>query len=127
MRREVEIWFEQAIYDFDTAKFNFGGKRYSASVFFVQQAVEKILKAFYIYKLEDSAPVTHSLIMLASDLKIKKEFSTFLKELTPEFISTRYPDFIGETPYKLYDEVIAKKYLDGAEEIIEWIKKEMKL
>jgi HEPN domain-containing protein len=48
-----------------------------------------------------------------------------LKELTPEFITTRYPDVAGEVPYKLYDEKLAQEFISGAEELMRWIESQM--
>jgi HEPN domain-containing protein len=122
---KIKNWYEQAIYDFETAKFNFEGGKYSTAVFLIQQSVEKFLKAFYIYKKKKETGPTHSLIFLAKELKLTEENLSFLRKLTPEFISTRYPDFLNETPYKLYDENITKEYIDKAERLIKWIKNQM--
>ena len=125
MREEVSNWWEQAKRDLVTAKNSDKSGDYYAAVFFCQQAVEKGLKALYILKLRDSPGTTHSLVYLADKLKIPKNFFSLIKKLTPEFVTTRYPDVVGEVPYKLYDEKLSYEFIKGTEELIKWIESQM--
>jgi len=125
MREEVTNWWEQAKRDLVTARNSDKSGDYYAAVFFCQQAAEKGLKALYILKLRESPGTTHSLVYLADKLKIPKNFFQLLKELTPEFVTTRYPDVVGEVPYKLYDEELAQEFIKGTEELIKWIESQM--
>jgi len=45
MKKETVIWFEQAEEHYSDAMFMYENSRYSGSVFFCHQALEKILKA----------------------------------------------------------------------------------
>jgi HEPN domain-containing protein len=48
-----------------------------------------------------------------------------LKDLNPEYLSTRYPDMAVGVPAELYDESIAARHLKTAEQVIEWVKKQI--
>ena len=95
MRNEIKNWVDQSFDDLDTAKANLKIKKYYASVFFCQQAVEKALKALIIYNTKsasDAKVFSHSLIFLGKGSRVPAKFHTFLRELTPHYALTRYPD-----------------------------------
>ncbi len=126
MREEIKIWWEQAKEDLDTAEKNIKIEKFYASVFFCQQAVEKALKSLYILKFSKPAGPTHSLIYLAKELKLPLKYFSLLQDLTPEFITTRYPDIAGEAPYKLYNKEKAEEYVKRAKELLKWVEDQIK-
>ena len=48
-----------------------------------------------------------------------------IRDLNPEYLSTRYPDMAVGVPAELYDESIAARHLKTAEQVIEWVKKQI--
>ena len=50
MKEEIKRWTNQAYADLKSAKHSLKSKDYYLSAFMCQQAVEKILKAFYLKK-----------------------------------------------------------------------------
>ena len=128
MREEVKKWIEQAKYDLDSAKDNLNNKRYNLVVFLCHQAVEKALKSLVVNKEKDPSLFikSHSLIFLGKKARIPEKFHTFLRNLTPEYIITRYPSESTDAPYELYDENIAKEYLQKTGEVLEWIKQQLR-
>jgi len=126
MRKEIKNWWKQALEDLDTAKVNLNAKKYYAATFFCQQAVEKSLKALFILKKSESPGKTHSLIFLAKKINVPKKYFDLLQNLTPEFITTRYPDIVGETPYKLYNKEKTSNYIKESKKLLKWIKKQIK-
>jgi HEPN domain-containing protein len=128
MRTEVKVWQEQAKADILTAEANLQTKRYYASVFFCQQAVEKALKAYLLRKTHNpQAPemFSHSLIYIAKTCHLPKRFYSFLRDLTSEYVNTRYPTAAEETPEVLYDRTIASRTLASAKEVVEWMNKHL--
>lgn len=122
------MWQEQAIADFHTAEANLKEQRYYASVFFCQQAVEKSLKAYFLKKTRNPQlpeMFSHSLIHLAKTCHLPERFYSFLRELTSEYVNTRYPTAAVEAPNVLYDETIASHTLASAKEVLEWINKHL--
>jgi HEPN domain-containing protein len=125
MRKEVKEWWEQAKKDLITAENCKNSEDYYACAFFCQQSVEKGLKALLSQKSGCPLVQTHSLIYLATAIDLPSEFHTFLRRLTPEFVTTRYPDAAYGTPYELYDEDIANEILEKSKEVIKWIESQM--
>ena len=126
MRRESQLWFEQARKDLEVAKQNLENEAYYLVAFLCQQVVEKSLKAFFIERNKESPGTTHSLIHLASKCGVPEEFFDFLKELAPEFVATRYPDIADESPFKLYSKKKVEGYIEHTEELFTWIEDQMK-
>lgn len=121
MRREIGWWWAQAEEDLDTARYNFAGAKYYAAAFFCQQAVEKALKALYMEQKREHPGSTHSLIHLARECGVPQEFHRFLKELTPEYVISRYPSAVAEVPARLYEKEFVEDYLQKSEEVLRWI------
>lgn len=95
------------------------------SVFASQQAAEKSLKALCLLKLKEF-PKGHSIIYLAQKLKAPKEMLSGIRDLNPEYLSTRYPDMAAGVPAELYDEQIANRHLKTAERVVKWVKKQIR-
>ncbi len=123
MRSEIKLWWDQARADIETAEVNLREGRYYASVFFCHQAVEKALKAFFLKRSKNpQAPemFSHSLIFLGKSAKVPEKFHSFLRDLTPEYVNTRYPSAAEEPPETLYDKTIASRTLGSSKEVIGW-------
>jgi len=121
MKPEIQNWWHQAKDDFDAAEYNFQGKKFYLAAFMCQQAVEKALKALFLYEKKGIVPQSHSLIYLATNTSIPKKFYSFLKELTPKFIGTRYPDASVDLPSRIYDKQITERLLKQSKEVLQWI------
>ena len=127
MGEESENWWEQALEDLDTSKYNLKGGKYYASVFFARQSAEKVFKALYIEKNRELPQRTHNMLKLAEKIGVPDEIFDAVIELNPEYFMTRYLDAANGVPAKMYTEEIAKVHLEKAEIVIEWIKLRMKL
>jgi len=128
MRSEVKTWWERAKADLDTAEANLVTKRHYASVSFCQQAVEKALRAYVLNKAHNlQAPEMfgHSLIYLGIACRLPEQFHSFLRDLTSEYVNTRYPTAAEEPPEALYDRTTASRTLSSAKEVLEWIGKHL--
>lgn len=125
MRKEVQNWPDQAADDFDSAEFTFQGKRYYVAAFLCQQAVEKALKALFLSERRGEVPQSHSLIYLATNTSTPKNFYSFLRELTPKYVDTRYPDAAVDLPSRIYDEQNTGVLLEKSREVLQWIRKRL--
>lgn len=122
MRTEIRVWREQARADLDAADANLKENRYDA------QAVKKALKAYLLNKKRNpQSPemFSHSLIHLAKICRMQERFHSFLRDLTSEYVNTRYPTASEEPPEVLYDKTIASRTLASAKEVVEWIEKHL--
>jgi len=126
MRKEVELWFRQALSDLRTARNNIKVKEYAASVFFCQQASEKALKALFIHKFKQMPLKTHNLLELAREIKVPKQIFNLLLDLNPEYITTRYPDAANGLPDEMYNKELAILHLKKAEKVVKWVEKKIK-
>jgi len=124
-RRDVRLWWEQAKHDLETAQHNLSGERFDAAVFYCQQAVEKALKALAIHAKRLPPDPTHSLLALGRLCRVPKNFSTFLRTLSSEYLLSRYPDVAGDIPYTLYDGTEAQDYLRTSQELFRWVAKQL--
>jgi HEPN domain-containing protein len=87
------------------------------------QAIEKMLKAL-IVELKRKAPSkSHNLRDLAKEagLKIPKTWETFLFNLNPHYILSRYPDVVRARPYESYNRRIAQGFLKRTGEFLKWL------
>jgi HEPN domain-containing protein len=130
MRKEIEIWWKQAERDFKAAEKNFRLGEWYVVAFLCQQAVERGLKAlvFKNTKNPEKLIARHSLIYLGKVVNAPSKFFPALRELTSDYIVSRYPG-VGsaeEPPYQLYDETKARKLLEKTKEILLWIRKRLK-
>ncbi|MBS3908250.1 MAG: HEPN domain-containing protein [Actinobacteria bacterium] len=126
MRPETELWWKQANEDLVTARVNLYARRYYACVFFAHQAAEKALKALFIETMRELPTKTHNLIALGTALESPEEIMTSVRDLGPEYITSRYPDAAYGAPAELYDEKLASVHLVQAEEIVAWVKQKLK-
>ena len=70
-------------------------------------------------------PRTHNLLEICLEMGVPEEFLTIARELTPEFIISRYPDAAGGIPAELYDERSAKEILKKAERLFIWLERKI--
>jgi len=125
VRRESRDWLSQAEADLETANDCFTSRHFYAAAFFCQQAVEKGLKALYIERKRIAPPRTHNLAQISEELDAPSDVLSVARSLTPEFVISRYPDAAGGPPYELYDEQNTKPILEGAAEVMSWIRAEI--
>ena len=96
-----------------------------AAGFYLQQAVEKALKAFFIHVRQESPGPIHSLTKLARDLELPNHFRGFLRRLTGEYYLSRYPDAIGDLPFKAYDADDVREMSTLSHEVLQWLEQQI--
>lgn len=124
MREEVKNSLAQAEEDLKTAEILLANERYYASVFFSQQTAEKALKALTIH-IRRELPKTHNLVELAEGLEAPFNILEAVKELNPDYITTRYTDAANGIPAKMYSHRSAQLHINYAREIMEWTKEKL--
>ncbi|MFZ2455319.1 MAG: HEPN domain-containing protein [Candidatus Altiarchaeia archaeon] len=120
MKAEAAIWLSKAEEDLDAARYNLAGCKYNVCVFLSQQAAEKALKALLIKK-EGDLIRAHDLVLLARRLNAPKNILESSKELAPAYTYSRYPDM----PEIKDIDIKSKIFIDYAEGIIKWVKKQL--
>ena len=119
----VRFWKEASIRDLDAARDIFEKtKNYVTVLFYIHLAIEKILKALYVYDRREHAPFSHNLMYIAKEtgvdlsMKDKKIFA----EINEFNIECRYPDEKFMI-YKKATKSLTGKYLAECIRIHEWI------
>ena len=65
-------------------------------------------------------------LYFAKNTSIPEKYFSFLRDLTPKFIDTRYPDMSVDLPSNIYDKVNTGLILIKSEEVLKWIEKNLK-
>ena len=125
MRKEIENWWKQGTNDLEKAKILFNSRKFDGTAFFCQQAVEKALKAIILLKSREKKVEGHSLVHLGRLAGVPQTFFSGLKQLSPQYFISRYPDVTEDVPYELYDEKLAAEFLHIADEVLRWIEKRL--
>ncbi|MDE2019285.1 MAG: HEPN domain-containing protein [Patescibacteria group bacterium] len=109
--------------DWKIAQKLFDSKDYSYCLFFCHLALEKLLKAVVVKKVNEHPPFTHFLARLAelAELPLDEVQIADLNEITKFNIATRYEDDKREFR-KLATKTYAEKYLAITETFIQWLK-----
>ncbi len=128
MRANVKYWLELSEYDIKTAEAMLVSKRYLYVGFMAHQAIEKILKAYFVQTKNQTAPFSHSLSYLANQSDLYHNFTedqkAFIDLLEPLNIEARYPTHKQQLMESLTQERCAD-ILKNAEELQEWIMRKL--
>lgn len=125
---KVDYWTETSEYDLETAKVMKNGKRFLYVGFMCNLAIEKILKAFYVYVKGETPPYTHNLRRIATEANLYKEMTdeqkNFVDDIIPFNIEGRYPDY-KQMLYEALNDEKCETIIKETEDFIEWIKKKL--
>ena len=128
MNEKVKYWTELSEYDIKTAEAMLQSKRFLYVGFMAHQAIEKILKAYFVNVTGETAPLSHSLSFLAKRSDIYKDFSEeqkdFIDLLEPMNIEARYPTHKKQLMESL-TEKRCTEILNNAQELQKWILKKL--
>lgn len=126
MNEEINKWVKQAGHDLLMAKNIIDDGGYDTCAFLCQQAVEKYLKALYIIEKKKAPPRIHYLDELGKELDTPDNIMQLLKELSSDYMVTRYPDAGTMAPCEEYSLEDAENRLQSARTVIGWIKGKIK-
>ncbi len=97
MDDKVKYWQNISEYDIETAEAMLNTKRYLYVGFMCHQAVEKILKAYFLFAKNETPPYIHKLVQIAEKSGLLERLSEnqkrFLETLQPLNIEARYPAY----------------------------------
>ena len=122
MQPDTDRWWRQAQADMATAGVNLAADRFYAVSWFIQQAIEKGLKALYIEQRRGVPPRTHNLNFLGTEVGVPPTVMIDLNALNPTFDMSRYPDpATGQIPEELVTQPLAEAHLAAGERTLQWI------
>lgn len=119
---KVQYWLTSSGNDWRVAGHLFEKGDYPYALFFAHLTVEKLLKAIFVSKLDESLPFTHRLTYLAekAGLDISSERLEMLEIITDFNLEARYPDEKFSFHEKCTKE-FTQTYMEKIEEIKEWL------
>ncbi len=125
MRSETKLWLKLADEDYKNALLLWENRRYGATVFFCQQAVEKLLKAYIVEYKKKLPTKTHRIEVLIKEagLDLEEIKSPDVTELSKAYIRVRYPD-LNKQYYRKRDRV--EPLVTIAKEVYIWVKRKFK-
>ena len=124
---DINYWLKFARYDLKCAELEFKGKLYTAVCYSCQQIAEKSLKAALLVfeiKVIKSHDLPEILERLIQKDKIFSSLSKNCQFLNGFYISTRYPGNLGG-PEGMYDIKDAQKAIRSANQILQFVEKEI--
>jgi HEPN domain-containing protein len=128
MSSQVNYWKELSEYDLETAEAMLKSKRYLYVGFMAHQAIEKILKSYFVKIHADTPPYSHSLSYIAKKAELYELLSEkqqdFIALLEPMNIECRYPVHKEELLKTLTDEKCIE-ILKDTRELQIWIKQRL--
>jgi HEPN domain-containing protein len=106
--------------------FLFENKKYTDSLFYGQLALEKLLKAVYIAKQDNSPPFVHDLLLLANKagINVPDEIARNLKIITGFNNNARYDDY-KETFRKEATKEYTTTFMSKIREIKKWLEEKI--
>ena len=125
---KVTYWIDLSDYDLETALVMLNTGRYLYVGFMCHQVIEKIFKAVYSKRKEETPPYVHKLVFIAQqgdfyDL-FSQEQKIFIDQMEPLNIKTRYPDYKKELAKKL-TETRCAEILEKTNKLQLWIKEKL--
>ena len=124
MKEITKKWIEFVDKDLLLAKRNIDSKDFCELIaFHLQQALEKVLKAYIYEKTNKEPPRIHNLIGLVnlSGMELKNEEKDLLDDLNFVYTESRYPQSIDELRDFL-DKIDLRELYNKTERLIQWIK-----
>ncbi len=120
MPQDADNWLKLAAEDYDTALYLFQGARHPYAVYFMCQAIEKLLKAAQIQIAQRSPRKVHDLVSLAnkSGLSFPPDRLDILEDLSKHYKRVRYRD-ISQAHYNTKAKV--QPIMQQGQEIYQWI------
>jgi len=121
--KQIDYWKTGAEEDFAAAKSLLEKGHFRHSLFFAHLALEKMLKANVMLKINDVPPKIHNLIRLAelAGLKPDEEQEKFLREFNLYQLEGRYPD----SQEIVLEADFVRRELSRVKKMLSWLKKQL--
>lgn len=119
----INYWLSTAENDYKTMLNMYKSKNYNWALFIGHLVIEKILKAYYVKKINKEIPFTHDLLRIAqkTNLNLSDEQKDFLDTLTTFNIRVRYDDYKLEF-YNKCNKKFTQEYITKIKGFKKWIK-----
>ena len=125
-QEHIDYWINTAISDLDVADTLFIAKKNLWCLFIGHLVIEKVLKAYFVFILDETPPKIHNLLTLSekTGLELNNEQLAFLDNLNLFQISARYPDY-KQKMYNLATDEFTKDFYQYLKDFFEWVRFQM--
>ena len=127
---KVKYWVDLSDEDFRVAQGLLKLNHFLYVAFMCHQCIEKIFKAAYQHKINDTPPFVHDLMYIANRAGIFEMFDDkqmdFVEKLSPLNIRARYPDYKKELAKEMTKEV-CKNLIIETKDLQQWTKEKILL
>ncbi|TSC66154.1 MAG: HEPN domain-containing protein [Microgenomates group bacterium Gr01-1014_80] len=123
--KEYNVWLQKAKDDLKWTEHDLEGKIYYGACFAAQQAAEKALKGFLIFRNQEIRKIHDLLALLEECINLDNSFEEIkqaAKILSRYYITTRYPVY---EEFAIFSEEQAKEAYEFAQEIVEFVEKKL--
>ncbi len=126
MDEDIKNWLQFADSDMISAEALHRIGQELNCLFFLQQAVEKTLKALLVKQTSVAPPRTHNLPKLAAlcGLQLPSEQAQLLDDLVESYIDSRYPEEWGSNPPKISGEE-TERLISASKELVRWLRRKL--
>lgn len=126
MDEDIQYWLRLAHSDMVSAEILHRAGQESHSLFFLQQAIEKTLKALVVKQTQSAPPRIHNLPKLAErcGLKVANDQIRLLKRLDRSYTESRYPEAWGETHTEISGSDL-ERLMSATKEFLAWLKQKL--
>jgi len=122
----LQYWIKSSDNDFRAMIHLFDKGDYSWSLFIGHLVLEKLLKAWYVQKVDITPPFIHDLARLAekAGILLTEEQKDILDTISTFNLQTRYDDYKMSFQRKC-SRAFTEKWIDEIKEFREWIKNKL--
>ncbi|MBU6157922.1 MAG: HEPN domain-containing protein [Bacteroidetes bacterium] len=123
----IAYWKNSSNEDWETALYNYEGKRSVPALFFLHLSVEKMLKAIWVKdNLSNTPPFTHDLQKIAgeTDLEWDAVHFDYLSVVNNWNIEARYPDY-KHTLHKIATSKYMQMHVDKVKALLQWLQEKL--
>jgi len=125
-KKIIAHWIESSDRDYETMLHLFQTKDYHWALYVGHLVIEKLLKAYYVKKLNEHPPFIHNLRRLAekSGLELNEEQIDFFVTVTGFNLNARYEDYKLKF-YKMCTKKFTELWFNKIKEYRKWVKEQL--
>jgi HEPN domain-containing protein len=127
---KVTCWLNLSDEDLRAGATMLAGGHYLYTGFMCHQCIEKIFKAVYEYRINDTPPYVHDLLLIVEKAGVFEMFDEeqvhFIEQLNPLHIRARYPDYKKDLAKEL-TKAVCEQYIDKTQKLQQWTKEKILL
>jgi HEPN domain-containing protein len=122
----ISFWIESSDKDYQTMLHLYEAGDFMWSLFIGHLVIEKLLKAYYISRQDESYPLVHNLLRIAekSGMELTEEQQIFFSTVTGFNINARYDDY-KQSFYGKCTKEFTSEWIRRIKENREWIRQQL--